>query len=114
MYSCKQLGKLKTTIQISNLYSESAGNRPATNKVAVGQLWLNLADSTIGTKRQDGTLIEFAQLSASEKQAALNGIPKSGQVSNVSVSLAESEVQGNVVINDSSNVVLGTTLGSNS
>ena len=100
------------TIQISNLYSESAGNRPATDKVAVGQLWLNLADSTIGTKRQDGTLIEFAQLSASEKQAALDGMPKSGQVSNVSVSLAESEVQGNVVINDSSNVVLGATLGS--
>ena len=102
------------TMKITHLYSETAGNRPQAENVDVGQLWINTGDAIMGTKKQDGTLITFAQLSEAEKQAALNAIPKTGQVAGVTVSA----VAGNTgtdaaTIDDNSDTVLAGTLTAN-
>lgn len=102
------------TMKITHLYSETAGNRPQAENVDVGQLWINTGDATMGTKKQDGTLVTFAQLSEEEKQAALNAIPKTGQVAGVTVSA----VAGNTgtdaaTIDDDSDTVLAGILTAN-
>lgn len=102
------------TMKITHLYSETAGNRPQAENVDVGQLWINTGDAIMGTKKQDGTLVTFAQLSEAEKQAALNAIPKTGQVTGVTVSA----VAGNTgtdaaTIDDNSDTVLAGTLTAN-
>ena len=102
------------TMKITHLYSETAGNRPQAENVDVGQLWINTGDAIMGTKKQDGTLVTFAQLSETEKQAALNAIPKTGQVAGVTVSA----VAGNTgtdaaTIDDNSDTVLAGTLTAN-
>lgn len=102
------------TMKITHLYSETAGNRPQAENVDVGQLWINTSDATMGTKKQDGTLVTFAQLSEAEKQAALNAIPKTGQVAGVTVSaIAGNTNTDAATIDDNSDTVLAGTLTAN-
>lgn len=102
------------TMKITHLYSETAGNRPQAENVDVGQLWINTGDAIMGTKKQDGTLVTFAQLSEAEKQAALNAIPKTGQVAGVTVSAVAGNTGTNAAtIDDNSDTVLAGTLTAN-
>lgn len=102
------------TMKITHLYSETAGNRPQAENVDVGQLWINTGDAIMGTKKQDGTLVTFAQLSEAEKQAALNAIPKTGQVAGVTVSAVAGNTDTDAAtIDDNSDTVLAGTLTAN-
>lgn len=99
--------------KLSNYYSPTAGNRPAAENVEVGELWINLADSVVGTKNTDGNLLEFAQFTADEKAKALaggDGIPKTGVVAGITMSSAADNKTGNIVIDDDSNDVIACTL----
>ena len=98
------------TLQVKHLYSETAGNRPPAEQVDVGQLWINMGDSTIGTKKSDGQLATYAQLTEAEREAVRNAMPKTGQVSGVTVSqvAAATETDAATIDDDSSTVLEGT------
>ena len=57
------------TLQVKHLYSETAGNRPPAEQVDVDQLWINMGDATIGTKKSNGQLATYAQLTEAEREA---------------------------------------------
>ena len=101
-------------LQIKHLYSETSGNRPTAEQVDVGQLWINAGDSTIGTKKNDGSVIAFAQLTEAERQIARNATPKTGQVSGITMSqVAGATGTDSATINDASETVLEGTLTAN-
>lgn len=98
-------------LQITQLYSETAGNRPQVENVGVGQLWINAGDSVIGTKKNDGSLVTYAQFSESEKASLM---PKSGQVADVTASTIASATETDAAtIDDDSNIVLAGTMTAN-
>ena len=98
-------------MKITQLYSETQGNLPNVGQVEVGQLWINAADSLIGTKKVDGTLVQYSQFSIQEKEKALNSIPKAGVVSDLSLSQSAQQTSNNAVtIDDNSDLVIEATL----
>lgn len=102
------------TLQVKHLYSETAGNRPPAEQVDVGQLWINMGDSTIGTKKSDGQLATYAQLTEAEREAVRNAMPKTGQVSGVTVSQVAAATETDAAtIDDNSSTVLEGTLTAN-
>lgn len=102
------------TLQIKHLYSETAGNRPSADQVDVGQLWINAGDSTLGTKKNDGTVVAYAQLTEAEREAVRNVMPKTGQVAGVTISqIAGATGTDAATIDDNSDTVLEGTLTSN-
>ena len=102
------------TLQIKHLYSETSGNRPTAEQVDVGQLWINAGDSTIGTKKNDGSVIAYAQLTEAERQIARNATPKTGQVSGITMSqVAGATSTDSATIDDNSETVLEGTLTAN-
>lgn len=64
------------TLQIKQLYSETEGNRPSKEQVDAGQLWINSGDSCIGTKKNDGTVVTYAQLTEAERETARSALTK--------------------------------------
>lgn len=102
------------TLQVKHLYSETAGNRPPAEQVDVGQLWINMGDATIGTKKSDGQLATYAQLTEAEREAVRNAMPKTGQVSGVTVSQVAAATETDAAtIDDNSSTVLEGTLTAN-
>ena len=98
-------------MKITQLYSETQGNLPNVGQVEVGQLWINAADSLIGTKKVDGTLVQYSQFSIQEKEKALNSIPKAGLISDLSLSQSAQQTSNNAVtIDDNSDLVIEATL----
>lgn len=98
-------------MKITQLYSETQGNLPNVGQVEVGQLWINAADSLIGTKKVDGSLVQYSQFSRQEKEKALNSIPKAGVVSDLSLSQSAQQTSNNAVtIDDNSDLVIEATL----
>lgn len=95
-------------------YSEQSGHIPSTDRIHVGEVWINGADNIIGTKKQDGSIIQFAQFTPAQRQKLLtldgNYIPTTGTVSNVSVSQIGSISPSNTItINDSSSLAIEYT-----
>ena len=99
---------------IQQLHSETASAKPSADVVEVGQLWINLADKTIGSKKSDGTIVTYGQLTEEERDTLLSGggayIPKQGVVEGITVSSLGSQADGNIVINDDSPVTITKTL----
>lgn len=95
-------------------YSEVKGHKPDQTRLHVGELWINGADNIIGTKKNDGSIVEFAQWTTDEKTKILSAdyIPKSGVVSDIAVSQRLTIQQSNVItINDDSNIAISYTAG---
>ena len=95
-------------------YSEQSGHIPSADRIHVGEMWINGADSIIGTKKQDGSIVQFAQFTPAqrEKLLTLDGeyIPKSGTVDNVSVAqIGTIAGSNNIVIDDSSSTAIEYT-----
>ena len=95
-------------------YSEQSGHIPSADRIHVGEVWINGADSIIGTKKQDGSIVQFAQFTPAqrEKLLTLDGeyIPKSGTVDNVSVAqIGTIAGSNNIVIDDSSSTAIEYT-----
>ena len=99
---------------IQQLHSETASAKPSADVVEVGQLWVNLADNTIGSKKSDGTIVTYGQLTEEERDTLLSGggayIPKQGVVGGITVSSLGSQADGDIVINDDSPVTITKTL----
>ena len=99
---------------IQQLHSETASAKPSADVVEVGQLWINLADNTIGSKKSDGTIVTYGQLTEEERDTLLSGggvyIPKQGVVEGITVSSLGSQADGDIVINDDSPVTITKTL----
>ena len=99
---------------IQQLHSETASAKPSADVVEVGQLWINLADKTIGSKKSDGTIVTYGQLTEEERDTLLSGggayIPKQGVVEGITVSSLGSQADGDIVINDDSAVTITKTL----
>ena len=99
---------------IQQLHSETASAKPSADVVEVGQLWINLADKTIGSKKSDGTIVTYGQLTEEERDTLLSGggayIPKQGVVEGITVSSLGSQADGDIVINDDSSVTITKTL----
>jgi hypothetical protein len=99
---------------IQQLHSETASAKPSADVVEVGQLWINLADNTIGSKKSDGTIVTYGQLTEEERDTLLSGggayIPKQGVVDGITVSSLGSQADGDIVINDDSPVTITKTL----
>ena len=99
---------------IQQLHSETASAKPSADVVEVGQLWINLADKTIGSKKSDGTIVTYGQLTEEERDTLLSGggvyIPKQGVVEGITVSSLGSQADGDIVINDDSPVTITKTL----
>ena len=95
-------------------YSEQSGHIPSADRIHTGEMWINGADSIIGTKKQDGSIVQFAQFTPAqrEKLLTLDGeyIPKSGTVDNVSVAqIGTIAGSNNIVIDDSSSTAIEYT-----
>ena len=93
-------------------YSETSGHIPSSDRIHSGELWINGADNIIGTKKQDGTIIQFAQFTPAERQKLLTAdfIPKNGLVDNITISQLASIVNNSsIVINDSSDTAIEYT-----
>lgn len=106
------------TVSVQQLYSTTAGKKPGTGLVQVGQFWINLADNVIGTKNAEGQIVTYGQLTEAERDSLLSGggvyIPKVGVVSGVSMSEAAETISGDsITVDDDSTVVLSKTLDSN-
>ena len=99
---------------IQQLHSETASAKPSADVVEVGQLWINLTDNTIGSKKSDGTIVTYGQLTEEERDTLLSGggayIPKQGVVEGITVSSLGSQADGDIVINDDSPVTITKTL----
>lgn len=98
-------------IKIQNYYSEDPGKVPSQEKLDVGQLWINIKDKKIGTKDSKNVIQQWSQFDPTEKQQALNSIPKTGNIADITMSNAAKQSTGNTIsINDDSNVVVAHTL----
>ena len=98
-------------IKIQNYYSEDPGKVPSKDNLDVGQLWINIKDKKIGTKDSKNVIQHWSQFDPAEKQQALNSIPKTGDVSGITMSQTAKQSTGNTInINNDSNVVVAHTL----
>lgn len=98
-------------IKIQNYYSEDPGKIPSKDNLDVGQLWINIKDKKIGTKDSKNVIQQWSQFDPAEKQQALNSIPKTGNIADITMSNAAKQSTGNTIsINDDSNVVVAHTL----
>lgn len=98
-------------IKIQNYYSEDPGKVPSQENLDVGQLWINIKDKKIGTKDSKNVIQQWSQFDPAEKQQALNSIPKTGNIADITMSNAAKQSTGNTInINDDSNVVVAHTL----
>ena len=98
-------------IKIQNYYSEDPGKVPSKDNLDVGQLWINIKDKKIGTKDSKNVIQQWSQFDPAEKQQALNSIPKTGNIADITMSNAAKQSTGNTIsINDDSNVVVAHTL----
>lgn len=98
-------------IKIQNYYSEDPGKVPSQENLDVGQLWINIKDKKIGTKDSKNVIQQWSQFDPAEKQQALNSIPKTGNIADITMSNAAKQSTGNTIsINDDSNVVVVHTL----
>ena len=98
-------------IKIQNYYSEDPGKVPSKDNLDVGQLWINIKDKKIGTKDSKNVIQQWSQFDPAEKQQALNSIPKTGNIADITMSNAAKQSTGNVInINDNSNIVVAHTL----
>lgn len=98
-------------IKIQNYYSEDPGKVPSKDNLDVGQLWINIKDKKIGTKDSKNVIQQWSQFDPAEKAQALNGIPKTGNIADITMSNAAKQSTGNIInINDDSNVVVAHTL----
>ena len=52
-------------------YSETSGHIPSADRIHTGELWINGADNIIGTKNQDGSIIQFAQFTPQQRTKLL-------------------------------------------
>lgn len=55
-------------LPVSILYSENAGTKPNASQVDVGQLWINLADGTFGTKNSSGAIVSYGLLTEDQRE----------------------------------------------
>ena len=98
-------------IKIQNYYSEDPGKVPSKDNLDVGQLWINIKDKKIGTKDSKNVIQQWSQFDPAEKQQALNSIPKTGNIADITMSNAAKQSTGNTInINDDSNVVVAHIL----
>lgn len=98
-------------IKIQNYYSEDPGKVPSKDNLDVGQLWINIKDKKIGTKDSKNVIQQWSQFDPAEKQQALNSIPKTGNIADITMSNAAKQSTGNTInINDDSNVAVAHTL----
>lgn len=98
-------------IKIQNYYSEDPGKVPSKDNLDVGQLWINIKDKKIGTKDSKNVIQQWSQFDPAEKQQALNSIPKTGNIADITMSNAAKQSTGNTInINDDSNVTVAHTL----
>lgn len=58
-------------IPVSILYSENAGTKPQATSVEVGQLWINLADGTFGSKNSSNAIVSYGLLTEAQRTQAL-------------------------------------------
>lgn len=90
-------------MKYTQLYSVTPGNRPDPSTVETGEIWINIADGVIGTKNENGELV----------QLAVQGdfIPKSGAVEDITSSpLAKTAETNSISINDESPIAIRYTL----
>lgn len=98
-------------IKIQNYYSEDPGKVPSKDNLDVGQLWINIKDKKIGTKDSKNVIQQWSQFDPAEKQQALNSIPKTGDVSGITMSQAAKTSTGSTIsIDDISETALLHTL----
>lgn len=98
-------------------YSEQSGHKPDSDRIKVGELWINGSDFVLGTKTQSGDVVAFAQLTENQKQQLLQTIgdyiPNEGIASNVTVSYQPTVVQSpEIVIDDDSTNTIHYTVQS--
>lgn len=84
-------------IKIQNYYSEDPGKVPSKDNLDVGQLWINIKDKKIGTKDSKNVIQQWSQLDPAEKQQALNSIPKTGDVSGITMSQTAKTSTGSTI-----------------
>lgn len=98
-------------IKIQNYYSEDPGKVPSKDNLDVGQLWINIKDKKIGTKDSKNVIQQWSQFDPAEKQQALNSIPKTGDVSGITMSqTAKTSTGSTISIDDISETALLHTL----
>ena len=98
-------------IKIQNYYSEDPGKVPSKDNLDVGQLWINIKDKKIGTKDSKNVIQQWSQFDPAEKQQALNSIPKTGNVSGITMSqTAKTSTGSTISIDDISETTLLHTL----
>ena len=98
-------------IKIQNYYSEDPGKVPSKDNLDVGQLWINIKDKKIGTKDSKNAIQQWSQFDPAEKQQALNSIPKTGDVSGITMSqIAKASTGSTISIDDISETALLHTL----
>lgn len=98
-------------IKIQNYYSEDPGKVPSQENLDVGQLWINIKDKKIGTKDSKNVIQQWSQFDPAEKQQALNSIPKTGDVSGITMSqTAKTSTGSTISIDDISETALLHTL----
>lgn len=90
-------------------YSETSGHIPSVDRIHTGELWINGADSIIGTKKQDGTIIQFAQFTPEQRTKLLSAdyVPKTGFVDKLTFSQLPTTIDTPAIaINDSSDTAI--------
>ena len=98
-------------IKIQNYYSEDPGKVPSQESLEVGQLWINIKDKKIGTKDSQNAIQQWSQFDPAEKQQALNSIPKTGDVSGITMSqTAKTSTGATISIDNNSETTLLHTL----
>ncbi len=97
-------------------YSQQSGHIPASDRLKVGELWINGADKILGTKNEQNEIVQFAQFSPAERDKLLNGqdyIPKAGVVEGVTVGQTATKPTGTTIeINNDSDTAIEYTVTS--
>ena len=94
-------------------YSETSGHIPSVDRIHTGELWINGADNIIGTKNQDGSIIQFAQFTPQQRTKLLSAdyIPKAGFVDKLTFSQLPTTLQSpTIAINDTSDTAIEYTV----
>ena len=97
-------------MKYQNLYSETTGKQPAASAVDVGEIWVNIKDSLLGTKDSSGNIVPFAQLTADERTKLRDidlskYVPTSGTISKSTMDKATA-ASASFTINDSTASVI--------
>lgn len=104
-------------MKYQNLYSETTGKQPSASAVEIGEIWVNIKDSILGTKNSSGAIVPFAQLTKAERTKLQNinlskYIPTSGTISKSTMEKATA-ASTSFTINDSSASVIELTSANN-